>query len=1037
MTCPKCGAATPPGAAFCATCGAPQKASGVVTGVLTPPGADLTPAGADVTGFEFDQTIGIVPAPHTVHTTPDAFDATLAQPAGARTLTSAFAGTTAGNSMTVTGGGPRQSSMFGPGQTIGTRYHIIRLLGVGGMGAVYHAWDAELGVAVALKVIRADIGGDPEATAAIERQFKRELLLARQVTHKHVVRIHDLGDVDGVKYITMPYVQGADLATVLKQAGKLEIARALRYVIQIVDGLVAAHEAGVVHRDLKPANVMIDEEDQALIMDFGIARSSNTAAGVSQVVGTLAYMAPEQAQAKPTDQRADVYALGMMFREMLIGRSGGEGQQAVAELMQRIKEAPPRVRAVDPQVPEPLDDLIAKCVEPDPANRYATSAELAHALAALDENGHLRPAEAAAARLLTTWRMATAAAVVVALLGVGALFLRRGPAAAPKPIDPVSILVADFDNKTGDPAFDGALEPSLTFAMEGASFITNYSRPAALKLAQTLGNATKLDAAAARPVAFREGVKYVLAGSVAATGGKFQLQVDALDPESGKAVKSATATASSKEGVLSAVGTLASKLRTGLGDKSASAQPAAAETFTAGSIDAMREYGIAQDLQYAGESEKALAAYQRAIALDPKFGRAYSGAATATFRLGRREEADAFSKQALALMDRMTEREKFRTLGSYYLDIAANYDRAAENYAALVKAYPNDTGGHANLALAYFYLLDFPKALAEGKAAVETDPKNVIAKYNQALYAMYAADFAGGAALGKAVSAQSPAIVKAYLPVAVAAAVTGDAAAALAAYDDMTAKAGAAGASLAAIGRADLALYTGSGNTVPADLKASIAEDLTAKRTTPAAVKQIAIAEAELAAGRKAQAIDAAHEALTLTKQAATIVPAARVLMKAGKIAEARALAGELEGQLQKQSRAYGKIVLAEIALEEKKPAEAVDLLTQARALADLWLGRFDLGVAYVMADPLQHGAEAIAELETAQKRRGEATALFFDDRPTVRYLATLPYWLGRAQEGLSQAAPARASYESFLKIRGEAAADPLVQDARKRLAAH
>src|SRR5262249_28037571 len=124
-------------------------------------------------------------------------------------------------------------------------------------------WDAELGVAVALKVIRSDVGGDPEALAAIERQFKRELLLARQVTHKHVVRIHDLAEIEGVKYITMPYVQGADLASVLRQAGRLPIARTLKYAAHIVDGLVAAHEAGVVHRDLKPANIMIDEADQA------------------------------------------------------------------------------------------------------------------------------------------------------------------------------------------------------------------------------------------------------------------------------------------------------------------------------------------------------------------------------------------------------------------------------------------------------------------------------------------------------------------------------------------------------------------------------------------------------------------------------------------------------------------------------------------------------------------------------------------------------------------------------------------------------
>jgi hypothetical protein len=156
------------------------------------------------------------------------------------------------------------------------------------------------------------------------------------------------------------------------------------------------------------------------------------------------------------------------------------------------------------------------------------------------------------------------------------------------------------------------------------------------------------------------------------------------------------------------------------------------------------------------------------------------------------------------------------------------------------------------------------------------------------------------------------------------------------------------------------------------------------------------------------------------------------VLLRAGKIVEARALAAELEGQLQKPNRAYGKIVLAEIALEEKKPAEAVDLLTQARGLADLWLGRFDLGVAFVQANAFP---EAIPELEACEKRRGEATALFFDDRPTVRYLAALPYWLGRAQEGLFQAAPSKASYDAFLKIRGSASVDPLVQDARRRLA--
>ena len=1009
MTCPHCGTDSATRAVPCATCGATNVPPAVgaavsgdndITGGLPDPGAFATIGGADISGGTGTHELGFEVTRPGEHTNPK------------------------------TTGVTRQFTMLTAGEALGTRYQIIRLLGVGGMGAVYHAWDAELGVAVALKVIRGDIAGDPGAVAAIERQFKRELLLARQVTHKHVVRIHDLGDIDGLKYITMPYVQGDDLATLLK-SGPLPIARTLRYVSQIVDGLVAAHDAGVVHRDLKPANIMIDEDDCALIMDFGIAHSSSAGGDnkAEKVVGTLAYMAPEQAQAKPTDQRADVYALGMMLREMLVGRkSSADAPQALAELMERIKEAPPALRTIDEAIPEPLSALAAKCVEPDPANRFKTSAELARALAGLDEAGNLRPLPKLH---LSSWRMTVAAVLVVASIGVATVIVRQTAPAVLKVVDPISILVADFENKTGDAVFDGALEQPLTIAMEGASFITTYPRNGALRLAKTLSNASRLDAASARPVAFREGVKYVLAGSVSVAGGGFQLQVDALDPQSGKAVKSVSATAASKSEVLSAVGTLATRIRTGLGDTTSNAAKAAtAETFTVGSIDAMREYSIAQDLQSTRQNEEALAHYGKALALDPKFGRAYSGAANAAFRLGRREEADTLWKHALSLMDRMTDREKFRTLGAYYLGIAENYDKAVENYAALVKAYPADTAGHSNLALAYFHVLDFPKALAEGRRAVEMYPTNATFRDNYALYAMYAGDFTLAAKEAKRVIAEQPTLALARLPVAMEAVIgKGDPSAAVRAYDEM-ASVDAAGASLATLGRADLALYAGRLDAAVTELKTGIAADLAAKNTTGGALKQIALAEAELAASRRAPAVDAVHEAVKTTRQLATLVPAARVLLRAGKMPEAKAIASELEGHLQKPNRAYGKILLAEIALEDKRINEAIDLLVEARKLNDVWLGRFDLGVAYVRANAF---AEAIPELEACQKRRGEATALFFDDKPTARYLATLPYWLGRAQEGLFQAASAKARYEEFLKIRGESTADdPLVKDARR-----
>src|SRR5256712_3260680 len=260
MRCPKCGSDTQDGAGYCFACGFVMLPAPIAGAVLAPP---LDESGALIAPVALPGSDNFTRA-----TSVDSLSARL----------------TAG--------------ILVPGQTVGNRYHVIRLIGAGGMGSVYQAWDAELGIAVALKMIHPSVSADPAAAATVERRIKRELLLARQVTHKHVVRIHDLGDIEGIKYITMPYVQGADLATIIRQQGRLSVARALRYVRQIASGLAAAHDVGIVHRDLKPANIMIDADDHALIMDFGIARSdSTTGSGATGILGTFAYNAPEQAHA--------------------------------------------------------------------------------------------------------------------------------------------------------------------------------------------------------------------------------------------------------------------------------------------------------------------------------------------------------------------------------------------------------------------------------------------------------------------------------------------------------------------------------------------------------------------------------------------------------------------------------------------------------------------------------------------------------------------------------------------------------------------
>ena len=249
-------------------------------------------------------------------------------------------------------GGPIGIGPLAPGQAFGPRYHVIRLLGSGGMGAVYQAWDDELAVAVAIKVIRPEIVADPVMGEELERRFKRELLLARQVTHRNVVRIHDLGEIDGIKYITMPYIQGSSLAAMLTKHGSLPVGRALALARQIVTGLSAAHEAGVVHRDLKPENIMVDG-DQAIIMDFGIARASTPDATRSgAVIGTIGYMAPEQARGGDVDQRADLYAFGLVLYDMLVGRARfAGGQSAMGELFERMTRVPRPLSEINPDVP--------------------------------------------------------------------------------------------------------------------------------------------------------------------------------------------------------------------------------------------------------------------------------------------------------------------------------------------------------------------------------------------------------------------------------------------------------------------------------------------------------------------------------------------------------------------------------------------------------------------------------------------------------------------------------------------------------------
>jgi eukaryotic-like serine/threonine-protein kinase len=991
MGCPRCGSTLVSASGRCGNCGALDSSS--VT-VLTPAVAAPTPTAADAETVLADQV-----------------------------------------SQTPVGGRP--GLPIGPlnaGQSFGTRYHVIKALGAGGMGVVYQAWDAELGVAVALKVIRPEVLLDPGSAGEVERRFKRELVLARQVTHKHVVRIHDLGELHGIKYLTMPFVEGENLADVLKRDGKVAVPRAIAIAKEVASGLVAAHEVGVVHRDLKPENIMISADGHALIMDFGISRSvggTGTATALGAVMGTLEYMAPEQAQGQAVDHRADIYSFGLVLYDMLTGRQRiARRENAMSEMMSRMQHAPPSVRSLDAHVPETLDRIIAKCLQSDPKSRYATTADLVADLEALAPDGHrLVPAHPVTASRTTVLIVAAIMTLTLATAGWW-IWHTRGRAVPLVQQEPVSVLIANFDNRANEPLFDGLIEQALGVGIEGTSFVTAYPRRDALRVvSQQVNSNAPLDENNARLVARREGIKRIVSGSIAAAGSEYNLTVKIVDTFDGKPLMTWDTTASDRNDVLNAVGRLAAKVRRGLGDASANAdQIKEAETFTAASLEAAHEYVQAQELQAAGKYQEALDGYQKALKLDPQLGRAYAGLGAVSNSMLNRDEAIKYYKQALGLIDRMTDREKFRTRGGYYAAIGDN-DKAMEQYEALVKQFPADSNALSNLAVVSANKLDMKRALELGRKASAIYPNNVLRRNNVALFALYAGDFNTAEKEAKQVlGTLNKAYVKAYFVEAMAQLGTARPAEADATWQQLQTVSGI-GRDLATHGRADLALYEGrltDASKILEEALARPAEGRTTARLTAT------LAEVRELQGRDGDAIKLAEDALKLSNHPSIALFAGRVLIHAGKPERGDLLAAQLDQQFDQLSQLCAKLLAGEADLKRNNARAALGNFNAAQKILDTWLARDGLGRAYLLANAFP---DAQTEFDACLTRKGEATTVLLDDIPTYRLLATTRYYLARAQEGQKSSAAA-ASYQAFLSIKEKGDEQGLVADARRRVAA-
>jgi tetratricopeptide (TPR) repeat protein/tRNA A-37 threonylcarbamoyl transferase component Bud32 len=939
------------------------------------------------------------------------------------------------------------AKVFGPLKRI-RQYGLLSLIGKGGMGEVYLAHDAKLDRQVAVKFLPDALHNDPKA----RERFLREAKAAAALDHPFICKVFETGEFQGRSYIVMEYVEGLSLRDKIAE-GPFPLATALKAALEVAEALEAAHAKGIVHRDLKPSNLMCTPQGHIKVMDFGLAKyvvsgpteasartleRTLTAAQAQQsittpgvVVGTIAYMSPEQARGEAVDARTDIFSLGVVLAEMISGKHPFDRPTPIETLTAVLRDNPPPVH-VKPKVLNPdLGRILNRAMAKEASARYPKIADMAADLRKLQAD--ISPKTWLGFR--SPWPLVgilAAAAVIV----VGAATLLRRPAgvAAPAGPKPVKVLIADFENKTGDPVFGGALEQTFGIGLEGASFITLYDRGQARKLAGQLdpNAAGRLDKEIAQLVSRREGINVVVEAIIeqGRPGGGYTIRTKAVDPVSSKVLAENSETIPTKADVLKAADLLAGRLRASLeGVPAESIREASKETFTSASLEAMKAYARAQDLTTAGKDEEAIKEYLKALEIDPKLGRAYAGLAVVYRNRGELDKAREYYDKAMGLLDQMTDREKLRTRGGYYF-INRNYKKAIEEFGALRSQFPMDLAGLTNLPLAYFYARDMPKAFEEGKKAVEAYPDRINPLYNLVWYAIAADRLDEAEAGAQQVIKLDSAFAEARVCLAlirIAQGRTNDAAAEYRKLEGTEAYA----ASLGAAGLADLALYEGRRDEARKLLEAAIPADVKNGLNAFATQKRLMAAEVFLQLGRPADAIKIAEDALAGTSNDSVLYSGAMVVLGAGKENRARELAAMLAAMPSPEPQAYARLVEGEIDLLRGHLPEAIKEFHEAQAQVDTWIGHVALGRAYLAAAQF---TEAYSEFEGCLKRRGEAASVFLDDLPTMRRLPQIYYYLGRAQEGLKSPA-AKESYRKFLEIMIQAAGDPLVEDAKRRFA--